>query len=176
MTEGINFAEYTVSRKGEGKNRVARVLLVCAYVLFALAYSFTFIAIKIPQVIAILPLLLWIFVFFTWRYVSYDICYRVEQGNFYVDKIIAKKRKSIFSLRVRDASEIAPLNREKALEHSLFDVTDLRGTSKNTDAYYIKYTRSDGKECCVYVEMTTELVKVLHRLNEKTVISKELRY
>ena len=37
MGEGINFAEYTVARKSEGKNKLARVALVLAYVLFALA-------------------------------------------------------------------------------------------------------------------------------------------
>ena len=176
MGEGINFAEYTVARKAEGKNKLARVALVFAYVIFAVAYAFVFISIKIPQLIAILPLLLWIAVFFTWKYASYDISYKVEEGYFYVDKIVGKKRKNVFSIRVREANEIAPLSAEKMASHDKNLVADFRGTAKNSDAYYIKYTREDGTDAYVYTEMRAELVKVLHRLNEKTEVSKELRY
>ena len=177
MTEGINSASYTVSRRSEGKNALARVLLVCGYVLFAIAYSSAFIAIKIPQLIAILPILLWMAVFFSWKYVSYDICYIVDAGNFYVEKECGNKKKRIFSCHVKEADEIAPLNSEKtlALAKTGCIVTDLRGSVSSPDSYYIK-CKNDGKEQIVYVERTMRIVKLLHRLNEKTEINKELRY
>ena len=176
MTESINSASYTVSRKSERKNALARVSLVCAYILFGLAYSGFFIAIRVPQLIAILPILLWMAVFFTWKYVSYDICYIVDAGNFYVEKEYGRKKKFVFSCHVREAEEIAPLNRENSLALAKAGkVTDLRGSASSPDSYYIK-CKTDGKIQIVYFEATTRMVKLLYRLNEKTEISKGLRF
>ena len=171
MSEGINFAEYTVQRKPEGKNKLARVLLVCAYVIFAIAYASLFIAVRIPQVIAVLPVFLWMAVFFTWKFVSFDYEYRVEAGFLTVSKTVGKKKKELSRICVKEAIEIMPLREKVQGCH----VCDYRGSEKSPDAYYIVYEK-DGVRECVYFEATTALVKVLHRLNEKTQVSKELRF
>ena len=77
----INYAEYGVEKKGEGKNRIARILLVCLYIVFSSLYAGFFISVRIPHLIAILPILLWILIFFTWRLVKYDCEYRIEKGE-----------------------------------------------------------------------------------------------
>ena len=171
MSEGINFAEYTVAKKPEGKNKLARVMLVCAYVIFALAYASVFIAVRIPQVIAVLPVFLWMAVFFTWKYVSFDYEYRVEAGYMTVSKTVGKKKKELARICVREAIDIRPLRSGVQGCH----VCDYRGSEKSSDGYYIVYEK-DGVRECVYFEATTALVKVLHRLNEKTEVSKELRF
>ena len=176
MTESINSASYTVSRRSEGKNTIARVGLVLLYVFFALAYSAFFIAVRIPQLIAILPILLWMAVYFTWKYVSYDICYIVDRGYFYVEKVYGKRKKTVFSCHVREAQEIAPLNDGKRRAHAKEGrAKDLRGSATTPDAYYIKCEK-DGEVQIAYVEMTAAIVKLLHRLNGKTQIGKELRF
>ena len=171
MGEGINFAEYTVDRKPEGKNRLARVVLIFCYIAFALAYSGVFIAIRIPQVIAVLPVFIWIAVFFSWKRVCYSYEYRIDGGYMTVSKTVGKKKKELCRIFVRGAIYIRPLLRQT----DKCRVRDYRGSGISPDSYCIVYEK-DGVRECVYFEATAALVKVLHRLNEKTQVSKELRY
>ncbi len=172
MSEGINFAEYTVPRKAEGKNKLARIILVCGYIVFAIAYAGVFISIRIPHLIAVLPIFLWMAVFFSWRYVSYDYEYRVDGGYFTVAKIVGKKKTEKCRVYVREAIEIRPLRENTARKCRAYDY---RGDGKSPDSYYAVYENNGARECVCF-EATSALVKVLHRLNEKTEVSKELRY
>ena len=171
MGEGINFAEYTVARKCEGKNLAARAALVFSYIAFGILYVFFFIYLRIPQLIAVLPIFLWMAVFFSWRYVSYDYRCEIEKGQMRVLKVLGKKCKELVSFHIKDALEIAPL-KDKAGGDVIYD---LRGTKNSTDSYFAVFIK-DKKRVCVCFEATSALVKLMHRLNENTVISKELRF
>ena len=73
---GANYAEFAVVRKPDAKIRTQRFLFVLMYLAFALAYCFVFLVIyKMGPVIAILPLLLLIMWFFTWKLTKVEYMY-----------------------------------------------------------------------------------------------------
>ena len=82
---GANYAEFAVSRKPDGKIKTQRFLFVLLYIVFAVAYCFVFLVLfKMGPVIAILPLLLLILWFFTWKLTKIEYMYVVTQGYFHV--------------------------------------------------------------------------------------------
>ena len=78
----FRFAEFAHPVAVKGKVRRNRILLLTVLALASLAYVLlTTVAIKLPQLIALLPLFIWIVLMFTWRYVSYECATRVEDGT-----------------------------------------------------------------------------------------------
>ena len=170
----FNAASYGVTKRPEGKNRLYRLLLLFGYFLFSIGFCLCFtVLILMPAVIAVLPVLLLIFVPFTWRQVAYDLEYTVEHGEFVVEKLFNnKKRRKIFSLLVREAEVILPLSELPSGERPAA-VRDLRGSLSSPDAYAMIY-QSKGKRCAVYFEATTKLVKIVAKYNPNTTVSKDL--
>ena len=75
------YSEYVVAKKAEGKNLLLRILLITLYMLFALSYFLFFtVVLPIVMLIALLPLFVWMLVFFTWRYASVEIEYQMNSG------------------------------------------------------------------------------------------------
>ena len=174
--ENLNYAEFGVAKKAEGKNKLHRILLVCAYVLFAVAYAGIFISVRIPQVIAILPIFVWMFIFFTWKHVKFDYEYKIEQGEMiFVKAYTPKKKKELFRFRVREAKKIVPITDFSKQDMFTGAVYDFRGSSKSP-ASYMAIVAVDGKDACVYFEATVQAVKLLHRLNDKTIVLGDLKF
>jgi hypothetical protein len=164
----INYAEYGVEKKGEGKNRMARILLVCLYVVFSSLYAGFFISVRIPHLIAILPILLWILIFFTWRLVKYDCEYRIEKGEMIFSHSQSAKRKTEkLRLRVKTAERIIPA--EQYAEEKGRYVYDFRGSKKCSCGYVILSSKNERK-IAVFFEAIPQALKLLKRLNENTVI------
>lgn len=170
-----NAAAYGVAKRAEGKNRLYRLLLLLGYFLFSLAFVLCFtVLVKLPAVIAVLPVLLLIFVPFTWRQVAYDLEYTMEHGELVVEKLFNnKKRRRIFSLLVREAEAILPYS-ELAGKAGALRIRDLRGDLHSPDSYAIVYTR-EGTRRAVLFESTTKLVKIMAKYNPNTTVSKDLR-
>lgn len=174
--ENLNYAEFGVSKKAEGKNKLQRILLVSAYVLFAILYATIFISVSIPQVIAILPIFVWMFIFFTWKHVKFDYEYKIEQGEMiFLKAYTPKKKKELFRFKVRDAKKIVPIKDFSKKDMLTGRIYDFRGSSKSP-ASYMAVVAVDGKDACVYFEATIQTVKLLHRLNDKTIVSGELKF
>ncbi len=163
----INYAEYGVEKKAEGKNKLARILLICLYIGFASFYAGFFIMVTIPQVIAILPIFLWILIFFTWRLVKYDCEYKIEQGEiiFFIS-YSEKKKKEKLRARIREAKAILPIEKYKENGETFFD---FRGSKKCENGYVIVYETSE-KKIAVAFEAIPQALKLLKRLNGNTVI------
>lgn len=164
----INYAEYGVEKKAEGKNRIARILLVFLYILFSSLYAGFFISVRIPHLIAILPILLWILIFFTWRLVKYDCEYRIEKGEIIFSHSQSAKRKTEkLRLRIKEADEIIPAE-QYARENDRL-IYDFRG-SKNCSCGYVILYSEKGRKIAVFFEAIPKVLKLLKRLNENTVI------
>ena len=143
----LHFAECAHPVSKRGKMRGRRTLLVLAYMLFAITYAVFFVAISLPQPIAILPLFVWMLVFFTWRTVSYECCVRTEDGKISFLRLYGKKEKVLYSCPISEIVRIeegdghtathdfradpvagggvfALIRTEKGEESFLFDVSD----------------------------------------------------
>ena len=82
MNESINHVEYVVEQKPEGKNLTLRILLIAGYILFGLAYFIFFtVKLKIVMLISLLPVFIWMLVFFTWRFAAVEHEYQKQIKN-----------------------------------------------------------------------------------------------
>jgi hypothetical protein len=104
--------EMAVTQKIEGKWIAARaglILFYTAYVLGLLLVAFRT-RILVP-LFALIPITLWIIVFFTWRYTDVDYEYSITSGELTFSKIFGNRsRRRALTLLLRDAVRIAPLD------------------------------------------------------------------
>ncbi len=150
-----NYTEYSYDRKAQGKNLAARILLVCFYAAFLLGgFLFCYIS-RVPQFFALAPFLLWIVVFFTWRYVSYDFYYEFDRGFLTLGKIRGGRRgrKKIPSVKihVKDAEYAAPYSVGKEKISSVKRVYDYTSGGKTKESIIIVW-HSGGKKTAVLFE------------------------
>ncbi|MBR7094590.1 MAG: hypothetical protein IKC73_00055 [Clostridia bacterium] len=167
----FNSASYGVKTRAEGKLLLLRILLILGYVLFSVGYCVVFLVpVKMPALIAILPIFLLVLIPSTWRLVSFDYEYVVEHGDFAVEKLYStKKRRRILSVRLREAVRVVPLTADVSLAG--LAVRDYRGTQKSPDSYLLEFRAEDGKPTAVLFEATTKLVKMIAKYNSVTVVS-----
>ena len=171
-----NAASYGVKTRAEGKNLLYRILLVLGYLVFTVGFCVIFLVpVKMPAVIAVLPIFLLVLIPSTWRLVNFDYEYLIEHGELAVEKLYnTKKRRRIFTLRLKDAGRILPAPLDfSAKEYD--KVLDFRGSMKSPDSYLIEFRAPDGRYTAVLIEATTKLVKMMSKYNDKTILSKELR-
>ncbi len=99
----FQFAEYAHPVKAQGKILQKRILFFCAIAIFSIAYCVLFTAvITIPQVIALLPIFLYIAFLAVWRYLSYDCVTRIESGTLAFLHENGKRKKQLYSCRVKE--------------------------------------------------------------------------
>lgn len=170
-----NYTEYTVAQKAEGKSLTNRLLLIALYVVYSVAFAAFFLAgpIKIPMLVALLPVTLWIIIFFTWRFVSVEHEYMLASGVMtFVDIYGGRKRRALFACPVKEMREIAPLRDTSRLNAKT--VIDMRGTVKSRDSYYFIINDRDGETAAVLFEATNKAVQILKYYNGATVPSDTL--
>ena len=109
----FRYAEYAHPVAVKGRVRLQRFLLLLGVVLGSLGYVvLTTVAIRLPQLIALLPLIIWIFLLFTWRTVSYECVCRVEDGRLSLGRAVGKNYRERFSCRVKELLSIGQESEE----------------------------------------------------------------
>ncbi len=177
MEEGsFNSASYGVAKAAEGGNLWLRRALLFGFIAFSVGFCLLFtVVLAMPVVIAVLPVLWLIFYPFFLRLLTYDCEYSFEHGELSFERLYKnKKRKKLFSVTAKDCTAIAPMTADFR-PADFHRVIDLRGSRRSPDSYYLAYCK-DGKDTAVCFEATQKLVRLLSRYNEKTIVSKELRY
>ena len=162
-----NSFEYSYEKKATGKNLIGRVMFVILYVAFTVgAFLFCYISGFVP-LFAILPMLLWILVFFTWRYVKYDIYYEFSLGTLTLGRIYTSKRgrrkRVALSIRVKDATSVCRYNDNT--EKSRVRVRDFRASAASENAIAI-YTAINGRPSLILSEHTDRIEKLLHSFSK----------
>ncbi len=180
MNESINHVEYVVEQKPEGKNLTLRILLIAGYILFGLAYFIFFtVKLKIVMLISLLPVFIWMLVFFTWRFAAVEHEYQIVSGTVIFSDIYGNRtRKKKFEYKIKDMLTIAPMDRTHESDYTKSTLThDFRGSAKSPDSYYFTYKDNAGKTCVVYFEATARTLKSFRYYNSAaTVMSTSLRY
>ena len=171
----FNSYEYGKEARIEGKLKVRRNLLLLLYVLFTAGAFGAIFASKIYPLGAIVPIFVWMLVFFTWRYVKIDNKYVIESGTLtFTRKYGNTKPKVITEFRIKTAKLIAPL---KDNEHKVKDFApeleySAVSSALSEDVYVCLYENADGKRCAFYCEVTNAAIKMLRYYNENTVVTK----
>ncbi len=181
MSDGQYDADFTVIRKVEGRVLLMRNALLSLYVLVAVLYILAFtVLVPIIQLIAILPLLLLILIFFTWRYVhvEYESSIRGDRIDF--SRVLMKnnKKKLLLSLTISQVRRIVPLLPiEETLKTLASHTMDLRGGGDPPDAYCMLYDDERGRTCAVLFRATRRMLRLFLLHNpEGTVESDNLIY
>ena len=131
----FRYAEYAHPVAVKGKVRLQRILLFSGIVLGSVIYILlTTVAVKLPQLIALLPLAIWIFLMFSWRTVSYECVCRVEDGRLSLGRTFGKTYRERFSCRVKELLSIGQESEEsKARARALAAGAHLRDFSSGAE-------------------------------------------
>ena len=133
----FNSAEYVVTQAKEGKNLRTRRLLLLLYIVLGLGISGTLVALKLVPVVAIVPLLLWILVHFTWRKVNVEYKYVVAHSRVALSECYSSgSDKVTLDVPVSDFEFIGklPEAEPKMKEYSPAKIYDYRGSVSKTPA------------------------------------------
>ena len=165
--------EYTVAQVHEGKWRVFKWLMLGGYLAFAGIYFAIACITRFIPIVAILPLFVWILVYFTYKYVNPEYNYKISEGNIQFFRVFGKKQKEILKTRIYDAKYIMPL--ENALEE-IKEFAPKRTYSAlpsmhTTDSYILLYCAEDGEHRAFMFKATSDALKSLRFYNKSTVMS-----
>jgi hypothetical protein len=176
MNENNEF-DYTVAKKVEGKYRLSRILMVFFYVIFGMSYFVGLAIAHLYPIMAFTPLLVWILVFFTWRFVSIEYRYETVSGGIKFYTVYGgKKKKLVLDMRIKDFEEITPFDADAKtrLSSVRFDRSYSFSRSENddTDKYFATFKDNDGKACIVYFDATEQSLKIMKFYNSDTTVAK----
>ena len=173
--------EYTVRQRIEGKWVVARVLMITLYVLFVVGWLLFGILTGWVPLLALIPVTLWMLIFFTWRYVSVEYEYSITSGVLTFSKIYGgRSRKKVFEVALRDAVRIAPLGEAEEYQRGEAYKPEISFTGVSTmsapDVYYMLFEHTEKKQkrrAVYYFEATQKALHICRYYNATaTVVSK----
>ena len=166
--------EYTVAQACEGKWRLFKWLMLGGYIAFSGIYFLIAYLTRFIPIVAILPLFLWILVYFTYKYVKPEYKYKIAEAHLYFYRITGKTEREILKIRLCDASCIMPL--ENALEEiksfAPKNTFSALPSQFSTDSYIILYKNEKGEPSAFMFKATADALKCLHFYNKGTVMSK----
>ena len=112
--EFTSFVNYMVTKKVEGKYKLNRILMVCAYVIVAIIYASVFtVIIKMPALLTFLPIIIWMMTYFTWPFVNIEYEYTIVGGVLRAREVYGLRMyRELFSVRLSQMTLIAPYNGE----------------------------------------------------------------
>ena len=170
----FNSFEYASEQKSEGKYLAFRIALLAFYVIFAGTYFLIAYVTRIIPIVAILPIFLWMLIFFTWRYTSPDYKYSIESGVFtYSVGYVKNKKKTKSSFKISTAEAIMPASeaKEKIAEFAPTVTYTSVPSAKSHDVYVALYNDDKGRKCAIYFVATSQALRLLRFHNSRTVVT-----
>ena len=176
--------EHAVSQKIEGRWLVARIGLVFFYVCVALSMLLIGIGTGyLAPLIALTPLLIWILVFVTWRFVAVDYEYSITSGVLTFARIYGNRsRHTVLEIELRQASRIAPLDNGVWTAHADKWCPEREYSAisslKAPDIYFILFehnseSRKEKRRAVLYFEATNRALQICRFYNPSaTVLTK----
>ena len=176
--ESVNYAEYTVTKKAEGKNLRKRIILIAVYVIYSIIALSLMFGLNLGMYGFLFLLFFIILVFFTWKLIKEDRKYECLNAKLVISEInegIGAKPKIVSENLISSYSIIAPANDEYKEQWSAADeIQDFRGDSKSPDSYFARLER-DGKSSVVLFEVTNKMLKVMKFYNSKGTVVTTVR-
>ncbi len=172
MEESVNYAEYTVDKKPEGKLKMIRIGLISLYLFVGVGLFAFFLAIKFWPAGTVMPFLTWILYGLTWKFAQLEHKYEVKNAKLVISNIYGRKKQVVqFENLASELKVIAPMIEGNRKQYENADkIMDFRGNSTSPDAYYA-ILEKDGKTTAVYFEATNKMLKVLKFYNRNTEVT-----
>lgn len=178
----LNNAELTIARKYDGDMAAKKALFWILWIgipvaIFVVAGILDLMLLALILAVALLVVIGPIFKF-TKKFIVIDYEYIIAIGDFTVNIINGKnseKRHEWFSFKVSTAEMIAPYRDEykKQADECGATVTYMAASSiinPSPDLYFAVFEDVSGQKAIMYFEPSEKVLKVLKRLNDKTVV------
>ena len=167
MDGSINYAEYTVTQKAEGKFLKRKILWLAVYGLIIFAYIGLMVKLSNYGVlVAILtvpfiPMTVMVVRYFTWnRFVKIEHRYEVV----------------VFENLLSEFSSIGPMDEAHREKWENADrILECRGSLKSPESYYARLEK-DGKSIVVRFEAINKMIKSMKFYNSSATDVKEMRF
>ncbi len=179
--------ELAVTQKIEGKWLAARAGLILLYIAYVVGLLLVGLRTRIlVPLLALIPLTLWIIVFFTWRYTDVDYEYSITSGELTFAKIFGNRsRRRQLTILLRDAVRIAPLDNDEHSERAAAWKPEREFSAISSlsapDIYYILFEykghkKSEKCRAIFYFEATNRALQICRFYNPSaTVLTKTTR-
>lgn len=176
MSDDLSFngAEFAKPVENKGQYKKKRMLFIALYVLFAVLYLYLFLVpIKMPALIAILPLFIYILFLATWRYCNFEWLIRVNVGKVSIIHLWNKREKEKLSFSAKSILSGLPDTEEnfKKLSEGA-KVMDFRTAPDEKEAYLILYDAGEGK-ILVRVSVCRAVIVALRRYSDTVIVDKD---
>ncbi len=176
MSDELSFngAEFAKPVENKGKYRKKRFLFLGLYVAFAALYLYLFLVpVKMPALIAILPLFIYILYLATWRYCNFEWLIRVNVSKVSIIHLWNKREKEKLSFSAKSILSGLPDTEENFIKLSEgAQVIDFRTSPDEKEAYLVLYDEGQGKTL-VRVSVCRSVVVALRRYSENVVVDKD---
>jgi hypothetical protein len=167
---GISF-EYTVAEKKTPQLMLKKVALIIGYILWALLLFVVGSASKLfVPLMALIPISLWILVYFTWRYTQVRYEYSFFAGDLTVSRILNDRfRKTLVKVHIRNIAAILPYEDEYTPKAEAFGAEKIIFAASGYDAptlYVAMWKDEDsGKKLLLCFEPDEKCIKILRYYN-----------
>lgn len=165
-----NYAEYAYERKNEGKYLRNKILMIIGYALFVVGFFLVCYLTRIIPMFALAPFLLWILVFFTWKYVSWDYYYEFKSGMLELGSIkttkSGRKKKPTLNIHIKEALYIAPYDESSERVSDIKKIYDFSASQTSPHRIAIIFEK-DGKTVATIFEGTAKIAKLLSSFCDK---------
>lgn len=146
--------EIVIKPQKDAKNKLMRAFLILFYVAFVVGCLILgFVTAFIP-LLALVPLVLWIIIFFTWRFVNVEYEYLEESGVITFTKIYNNRtRRTVLVFDIRSAEHIVSAT-DADLQKLIVDYDPRReyffaASKTDINAYTALFQDEDGNKCAV---------------------------
>jgi hypothetical protein len=170
--EDTSIFEYSCEQKSYGKWKFIRILTLSLYIIYVLAYFLIIYITRIFPLGALIPVTLWIIVYFTWHLTKPEYKYTVGHGYFTFYKVGRKKDKKQVEFKISSAKAICPAGSISLKDYNIIKTYSALPQAVCNDAYIAIFEEEGRGTCAIYFVATEGALKLLHLYNSKTVTVK----
>ena len=179
MNDNVNYAESCVKRKKDAELKRKKFLLLLAYILIPIALVIITFSVPIfrPFILlplALSPLALSVIVPLTWCYTEVEYESILSTGILTVSSVFnRRRRKEIVTLKVGDATVLAPIDSSEAAGADKDAVNKYNAVSspEATGVYLVVWNNDKGEKCALYFEPSDKMLKVMTFFNRATIVT-----
>ncbi len=108
--------EYIVTEQGSRANRARRVLLILGYILYAPLLLMLGVTVRLlVPFLCLIPLSLWVIVFFTWRFTQTEYRISLLSGHMTVTRFYGgRNKKQMLDIAIKEILRVCPYTEDEA--------------------------------------------------------------
>jgi hypothetical protein len=166
--------EYTVAEKKTPRLLFKRLTLIAFYVLWAATFLLAGVLIKlIVPFLALIPLSLWVLVFFTWRHTQVEYEYSFFSGSLTVSRVLGgRSRRVLCEVPIRNLADVLPYEDDfvRKIENFSAERTVFAASDESAPGLYVLLWNDERHgRTALFLEPTEKALKILRYYNMSAV-------